>query len=103
MIVVGFKVGPLELGAAVGWGGEPRSTAPATYRVVFYGCGEKRISAIKAIREITGMTLAEARDITNNNRPHVLLEGLEELGAKVALTTLEQAGVSAKIGEEPRS
>lgn len=84
--------------AAVGGGGEAAAAAEeqTEFTVVLSDVGDKKINVIKAVREITGLGLKEAKDLVEGAPSNVKedvskdeaesIKGkLEEAGAKVTL------------------
>ena len=75
---------------------EAATAAPTTVNVVLAAVGDSKVGVIKAVREITGLGLKEAKDVVDG-APKVVKEQaskeeaeeikkkLEEVGAKVTL------------------
>ena len=60
------------------------------------GIGEKKVNVIKAVREITGLGLKEAKDIVDA-APKVVKETLDKASADEALKKLTDAGATAEL------
>ena len=83
-------------GAVAGGDGAAAADAKTDFDVVLVDAGSSKINVIKAVREITGLGLKEAKDVVDG-APKVVKEGaskeeaedikkkLEEVGAKVTL------------------
>ena len=83
-------------GAVAGGDGAAAADAKTDFDVVLVDAGSSKIGVIKAVREITGLGLKEAKDVVDG-APKVVKEGaskeeaedikkkLEEVGAKVTL------------------
>ncbi|MDD2489806.1 MAG: 50S ribosomal protein L7/L12 [Bacilli bacterium] len=68
---------------------------PSTVNIVLASTGPNKVQVIKAIREITGLGLKEAKDIVDaggNIKENVNIEEANEIKAK-----LEEAGASVEI------
>jgi len=66
------------------------------FDVVLTGAGDKKIQVIKAVREITGLGLKEAKDLVEG-APSNLLEGAKKDDAEAAKGKIEDAGGSADL------
>ena len=60
------------------------------------GIGENKVNVIKAVREITGLGLKEAKDIVDA-APKVVKETLDKASADEALKKLTDAGATAEL------
>jgi large subunit ribosomal protein L7/L12 len=66
------------------------------FDVVLKGIGEKKISVIKAVRELTPLGLKEAKDLVEA-APKAVLEGVSKEDADVAKAKLEEAGAAVEV------
>ncbi|MGD8177377.1 50S ribosomal protein L7/L12 [Marinimicrobium sp. ARAG 43.8] len=66
------------------------------FDVVLTGIGEKKVNVIKAVREITGLGLKEAKEMVEN-APKAVKEGASKEDAEEAKKKLEDAGASAEL------
>ncbi len=66
------------------------------FNVVLTSGGEKKINAIKVVREITGLGLKEAKDAVEN-APTVLKEGASKAEAEDMKKKIEEAGASCEL------
>jgi large subunit ribosomal protein L7/L12 len=80
----------------------PASAAPAAaaeeqteFTVVLASFGENKVNVIKAVRELTGLGLKEAKDLVDG-APKPVKEGISKADAEAAKKKLEEAG--AKVG-----
>ena len=58
--------------------------------------GDKKVGVIKAVREITGLGLKEAKELVDG-APTVLKEGVAAAEAEEIKTKLEEAGASVTL------
>lgn len=58
--------------------------------------GDKKVNVIKAVREITGLGLKEAKELVDT-APSVLKEGASKEEAEAAKAKLEEAGASVEL------
>ncbi|WP_298290520.1 50S ribosomal protein L7/L12 [Thiomonas sp.] len=66
------------------------------FNVTLLEAGANKVSVIKAVRELTGLGLKEAKDLVDG-APKVVKEGLPKADAEAAKKKLEEAGAKAEI------
>jgi large subunit ribosomal protein L7/L12 len=81
----------------------PAAAAPAAaaeeqteFTVVLSTFGENKVNVIKAVRELTGLGLKEAKDLVDG-APKPVKEGVNKADAEAAKKKLEEAGAKAEI------
>ncbi|MBC8523463.1 50S ribosomal protein L7/L12 [PVC group bacterium] len=77
-------------------GGGGGSDEQTEFDVILEAAGEKKIAVIKAVREITGLGLKEAKGLVDE-APKALKEKCSEDEADAIKTKLEEAGASVTI------
>jgi large subunit ribosomal protein L7/L12 len=70
--------------------------ASATVDVVLADCGPKKIQVLKAVREVTGLGLKEAKEVVDNV-PKVVKEGVSKEDADQIKKTLEDQGAKVEV------
>jgi large subunit ribosomal protein L7/L12 len=80
-------------GPAGGDGGEEEQTE---FDVILESIGDKKIAVIKAVREITGLGLKEAKGLVDE-APKAVKEKISEDEANEVKATLEEAGASVTV------
>ena len=66
------------------------------FTVVLSAIGENKVNVIKAVRELTGLGLKEAKDLVDG-APKPVKEGVSKADAEAAKKKLEEAGAKADI------
>ena len=66
------------------------------FNVMLLEAGANKVSVIKAVREITGLGLKEAKDLVDG-APKAVKEGLPKADAEAAKKKLEEAGAKAEL------
>ena len=66
------------------------------FNVVLTEAGEKKVNVIKAVRELTGLGLKEAKEKVDG-APQVIAEGVSKEAAEDAKKKLEEAGAKVDI------
>jgi large subunit ribosomal protein L7/L12 len=89
--------------AAVAVAGPAAGAAPAAaaeeqteFTVVLSAIGDNKVNVIKAVRELTGLGLKEAKDLVDG-APKPVKEGVNKADADAAKKKLEEAGGKAEI------
>ncbi len=85
--------------AAMPGGGDGGGAAEAEqteFDVILKGAGQKKIQVIKAVRELTGLGLKDAKGLVDNP-PKAVKEGVSKSEADEVLAKLEEAGADAEI------
>ncbi|MBB5322309.1 50S ribosomal protein L7/L12 [Marinobacter oulmenensis] len=78
-------------------GGEAAAAEEQTeFDVVLTGAGEKKVNVIKAVRELTGLGLKEAKEMVDG-APATVKEGASKDDAEEAKKKLEEAGASVEL------
>jgi large subunit ribosomal protein L7/L12 len=78
-------------------GGAPAAEEQSEFNVTLEGAdASKKIAVIKAVREVTGLGLKEAKDLVEG-APKVLKEGVSKEDAAKIKETIEAAGGTVKI------
>lgn len=71
------------------------------YKLVLVSAGNNKIQVIKAIRSITGLSLKEAKDITEHPKPVIVMDRMARTLAEVGHKLLVEAGAGAVIDTTP--
>ncbi len=66
------------------------------FNVMLLEAGANKVSVIKAVREITGLGLKEAKDVVDG-APKAVKEGVSKADAEAAKKKLEEAGAKAEL------
>jgi len=66
------------------------------FTVVLTGFGENKVNVIKAVREVTGLGLKEAKDLVDG-APKPVKEGVSKADSEAILKKLIDAGAKAEI------
>jgi large subunit ribosomal protein L7/L12 len=66
------------------------------FDVILSGIGDKKVNVIKAVRELTGLGLKEAKAVVDN-APGAVKEGVSKEDAEAAKAVLEAAGALVEI------
>ena len=77
-------------------GGAAAAEEQTEFTVVLESAGAEKIKVIKAVREITGLGLKEAKELVDGS-PSNLKEGVEKAEADAIKTQLEEVGATVVL------
>ena len=81
---------------AAGGGAAAAAEEQTEFNVILQEVGANKVSVIKAVRELTGLGLKEAKDLVDG-APKPVKEALPKADAEAAKKKLEDAGAKAEI------
>jgi len=84
--------GPAAAGAAAA----PAAEEQTEFTVVLSAFGDNKVNVIKAVRELTGLGLKEAKDLVDG-APKPVKEGISKADAEAAKKKLEDAGAKVEV------
>lgn len=92
----GVSAAAVAVAASAG-GAAPAAAAEQTeFNVILVSAGEQKVGVIKAVRELTGLGLKEAKDLVDG-APKAVKEGVNKADADAALKKLIEAGATGEI------
>ncbi len=74
----------------------PAAEEQTEFTVTLAAVGEKKVEVIKAVRELTGLGLKEAKDLVDG-APKPVKEGVSKADAEAAQKKLEAAGAKVEV------
>ncbi|GAA0596934.1 50S ribosomal protein L7/L12 [Virgibacillus siamensis] len=81
---------------AGGGGGGEAAEEQTEFDVVLESAGDSKIKVVKAVREITGLGLKDAKDVVDN-APKAVKEGISKDEAEEIKGQLEEVGASVEL------
>ena len=94
-----FGVSAAAMSAPAGGGGGAAAAVveeKTDFNVVLTEIGPNKVSVIKAVREITGLGLKEAKDLVDG-APKTVKEAIPKADAEAAKKKLEEAGAKVEL------
>src|SRR6201997_1589376 len=82
--------------AAAGAAAAPAAEEKTEFTVVLSAFGDNKVNVIKAVRELTGLGLKEAKDLVDG-APKPVKEGINKADAEAAKKKLEDAGAKVEV------
>ena len=90
---VAVAAAPVAGGAAAP---EQEEVEQTEFDVVLTSAGDKKVQVIKAVRELTGLSLTEAKALVDG-APKPVKEKISKADAEAAKAKLEEAGATAQV------
>ena len=87
---------PVGVVAVAGAAAAPAAEEKTEFDVILTGFGDKKLNVIKAVREITGLGLKEAKDMVEGC-PKAVKEGVSKDEADKIKAALEEAGATVEV------
>ena len=87
---------PVAVAQVAAGGGDEADSGSSTVSVVLTSCGDKKIQVLKAVREVTGLGLKEAKELVDA-APKTVKEDLEKEEAEKIKKALEEQGAQVEI------
>ena len=81
---------------ATGGAAAPAAEEQTEFSVILASFGENKVNVIKAVRELTGLGLKEAKDLVDG-APKPVKEGISKADADAAKKKLEEAGAKVEV------
>ncbi|KAI3589297.1 MULTISPECIES: 50S ribosomal protein L7/L12 [Burkholderiaceae] len=92
----GVSAAAMAVAAAPGAGGAAAAEEKTEFNVILAEVGANKVGVIKAVREITGLGLKEAKDLVDG-APKPVKEGVDKAAADEAKKKLEDAGAKVDV------
>ena len=91
----GVSAAAMAVAAAPGAGGAAAAEEKTEFNVILAEVGANKVGVIKAVREITGLGLKEAKDLVDG-APKPVKEGVDKKTADELVKKLVEAGAEAE-------
>ncbi|MBR8341654.1 50S ribosomal protein L7/L12 [Burkholderia multivorans] len=92
----GVSAAAVAVAGPAGGGAAAAAEEKTDFTVVLAEAGSNKVAVIKAVREITGLGLKEAKDLVDGARKPVK-EGVDKAAAEEAKKKLEDAGAKVEL------
>ncbi len=92
----GVSAAPVAVAAAPAAGDAPAAEEKTEFDVVLTAAGDGKLAVIKAVREITGLGLKEAKDLVES-APKEIKTGIAKAEAEEIKNALTAAGATVEI------
>jgi large subunit ribosomal protein L7/L12 len=86
----------VAVAAPAAGGGAAAAEEQTEFTVILAAAGENKVNTIKAVREVTGLGLKEAKDLVDG-APKPVKEGVNKAEAEAVKKKLEEAGAKVEV------
>ena len=86
----------VSVAAPAAGGGAAAVEEKTEFTVILVAAGENKVNTIKAVREVTGLGLKEAKDLVDG-APKPVKEGINKADAEAVKKKLEEAGAKVEV------
>ena len=87
---------PVGVVAVAGAAAAPAAEEKTEFDVILTGFGDKKLNVVKAVKEITGLGLKEAKEMVDG-APKTVKEGVSKEEAESIKKALEEAGAEVEV------
>lgn len=91
-----FNVSAAAVAVAAAPGAAAAAEEQTEFNVILASFGDKKVGVIKAVRELTGLGLKEAKDLVES-APAAVKEGVSKAEADDVKKKLEEAGATVEV------
>ncbi|RKT99040.1 50S ribosomal protein L7/L12 [Burkholderia sp. Nafp2/4-1b] len=92
----GVSAAAVAVAGPAGGGAAAAAEEKTEFTVVLAEAGSNKVAVIKAVRELTGLGLKEAKDVVDG-APKAVKEGVDKATAEEAKKKLEDAGAKVEV------
>lgn len=92
----GVSAAAVAVAGPAGGGAAAAAEEKTEFTVVLAEAGSNKVAVIKAVRELTGLGLKEAKDVVDG-APKAVKEGVDKAAAADAKKKLEEAGAKVEV------
>ena len=92
----GVSAAAVAVAGPAGGGAAAAAEEKTEFTVVLAEAGSNKVAVIKAVRELTGLGLKEAKDVVDG-APKAVKEGVDKAAAEEAKKKLEEAGAKVEV------
>ena len=88
---------PVAVAAAPVAGGEAAAAEQTEFDVILKSAGQAKLGVVKAVKDITGLGLKEAKDLVDKAPDAVIKEKISKAEAEEIKSALEEAGAEVEV------
>jgi ribosomal protein L7/L12 len=92
----GVSAAAMAVAAPAAGGGAAAAEEKTEFDVILTAAGAQKVNVIKAVREVTGLGLKEAKDLVDG-APKAVKEGVSKADAEAIQKKLTEAGATAEV------
>ena len=93
----GIEPAVAQVAVAAAGAGEAAAAEQTEFNVVLVSAGQAKLAVVKAVKDITGLGLKEAKDLVDKAPDSVIKEKVSKAEAEEIKSTLEEAGAEVEV------
>lgn len=93
----GIEPAVAQVAVAAAGAGEAAAAEQTEFNVILKSAGQAKLGVVKAVKDITGLGLKEAKDLVDKAPDSVIKEKVSKAEAEEIKSTLEEAGAEVEI------
>ena len=93
----GIEPAVAQVAVAAAEGGAAAAAEQTEFNVILKSAGQAKLGVVKAVKDITGLGLKEAKDLVDKAPDSVIKEKVSKAEAEEIKSTLEEAGAEVEI------
>ena len=93
----GIEPAVAQVAVAAGATGEAAAAEQTEFNVILISAGQAKLGVVKAVKDITGLGLKEAKDLVDKAPEAVIKEKVSKAEAEEIKSALEEAGAEVEV------
>ena len=93
----GIEPAVAQVAVAAAGAGEAAAAEQTEFNVILKSAGQAKLQVVKAVKDITGLGLKEAKDLVDKAPDSVIKEKVSKAEAEEIKSTLEEAGAEVEV------
>ena len=93
----GIEPAVAQVAVAAAEGGAAAAAEQTEFNVVLVSAGQAKLGVVKAVKDITGLGLKEAKDLVDKAPDAIIKEKVSKAEAEEIKSTLEEAGAEVEV------
>ncbi len=93
----GIEPAVAQVAVAAAGAGEAAAAEQTEFNVILKSAGQAKLQVVKAVKDITGLGLKEAKDLVDKAPDSIIKEKVSKAEAEEIKSTLEEAGAEVEV------
>ena len=93
----GIEPAVAQVAVAAAGAGEAAAAEQTEFNVILVSAGQAKLQVVKAVKDITGLGLKEAKDLVDKAPDSIIKEKVSKAEAEEIKSTLEEAGAEVEV------
>ena len=93
----GIEPAVAQVAVAAAGAGEAAAAEQTEFNVILKSAGQAKLQVVKAVKDITGLGLKEAKDLVDKAPDSIVKEKVSKAEAEEIKSTLEEAGAEVEV------